>query len=437
MRRLFVSLSLLLVVVSLVLFAQFDSGYVLVSWGKWVMETSFSLYAIISLLFFALFHYSLLLWRGMVRLPKGVGQWRVKRLDRKALDFEQRGQMAYAEGHWKEAEKLFHKSAKLSENPLVDYLSAARAAQKLWRYEERDQYLALAHQALPEANMAVGLTQAELQLAHGQLEQALASLIRLRQVQPGHAYILLLLVQVYTHLGAWGELVTLLPELRKRKVLENEAYLQLEQQVFSEQLSLAINSGLPKRLQTFWNDLPRGLREEELFIVPYSRALVEFSMFDEAEALLRTSLKRRWSPSLMHVYGMVPGSRVEKCLAFAEGFLKQHDHDAVLLLSLGRLCLHNRLWGKARAYLQASLSQSARGETYRELGTLLDQLGEHEEARECYRKGMNLLLDRIECTSFTLTPEECAECKTPRPVSATQVPKISVSQSPAISKASE
>ncbi|MDH5184766.1 MAG: heme biosynthesis protein HemY [Gammaproteobacteria bacterium] len=434
MRRLFVSLTLLLVVVSLALFAQFDSGYVLLSWGKWVLETSFSLYAILSLLLFSLFHYSLLLWRGVVRLPKGVGQWRVKRLDRKALDFEQRGQMAYAEGRWKEAEKLFSKSARLSENPLVDYLSAARAAQKLWRYEERDHYLALAHQALPEANMAVGLTQAELQLVHGQLEQALASLNRLRQVQPGHAYILLLLVQVYTQLEAWGDLVTLLPELRKRKVLENEAYAQLEQQVFSKQLELAISSGLSRRLQTFWSELPKSQREKELFIVPYSRALVETSLLEEAETLLRSSLKRRWTPSLMHVYGMVRAAKPEKSLAFAEGFLKQHEHDAVLLLSLGRLCLHNRLWGKARAYLEASLSQSARGETYRELGTLLDQLGEDEAARDCYRKGMNLLLDRLECTSFTLTPEECESCKVPEPLR----PALGkLAQSPAISKASE
>ena len=421
MRRLFIALSVMLVVVTLVLFAQFDSGYVLFSWGKWVVETSFSFYLILTLLSFGLFHYLLLLWRGVVRLPKGIGQWRVKRLDRKALDYEQRGQMAYAEGHWKEAEKLFHKSAKLSENPLVDYLSAARAAQKQWRYEERDYYLSLAHQSLPEANMAVGLTQAELQLAHGQLEQALASLIRLRQIQPGHGYILLLLMQVYKRLQAWGELAALLPELRKRKVLEPEAYQQLEHQVHTEQLQLAINSGVKARLQGFWNELPKPLREDEAFIVRYCRALVALSMHEEAESLLRTRLKRHWAPALMHVYGMVQGSQPQNALAFAEGQLKQHGQDAVLLLSLGRLCLHNRLWGKARAYLEASLAQSARGETYRELGTLLDQLGEKEAARVCYRKGMDLLLDRIECTSFTLTPEECEVCKLPEPGKPAQV----------------
>jgi HemY protein len=434
MKRLFISLGLMLVVVALALFAQYDAGYVLLSWSNWTLESSFSLFVILAAIGFALLHYLLLLWRGMVRLPKGVSEWRVKRLDHKALDYEQRGQMAYAEGEWKEAEKLFHKGAKLSENPLVDYLSAARAAQKQWRDEERDQYLALAHQSLPEANMAVGLTQAELQLAHGQLEQSLASLVRLRQAQPHHAYILYLLMQVYQRLGAWGDLSTLLPELRKRKVLEREKFDELEREVHARLLNLAINSRSQKRLQTFWQELPKHLREADEFLEPYCRALAEFGLHKQAETLVRDALKRRWSPALVHVYGLVEGPQADKQLAFAEELLKGHGRDAVLLLTLGRLCLHNRLWGKARSYLEASLSQSPRGETYRELATLLEQLGEEEAARDLYRDGVNLLLDNIECTSFTLTPEECEVCKLPEPNTA---PTDKYPQSPAISKASE
>ena len=170
------------------------------------------------------------------------------------------------------------------------------------------------------------------------------------------------------------------------------------------------------------------------FLVPYSRSLVEYGMHKEAEALVRDAIKRRWSAPLVHVYGIIEGPLPDKQLAFAEGLLKGHDRDAVLLLTLGRLCLHNRLWGKARSYLEASLSQSPRGETYRELATLLEQLGEEEAARDLYRDGVNLLLDNIECTSFTLTPEECEVCKLPEPPA---VPAAKYPQSPAISKASE
>ena len=62
----------------------------------------------------------------------------------------------------------------------------------------------------------------------------------------------------------------------------------------------------------------------------------------------------------------------------------------VLLLCLGRLSLRNRLFGKARDYLQSSLQIEPRSETYRELGQLLEQLNETQAALDCYRKGLAL-----------------------------------------------
>ncbi len=72
----------------------------------------------------------------------------------------------------------------------------------------------------------------------------------------------------------------------------------------------------------------------------------------------------------------------------AESWLDENRADPDLLLSLGRLAMQNRLWGKARSYLEASIGAGGRAEAYRELGQLLEQLGETEQARDCYRQGM-------------------------------------------------
>ena len=40
----------------------------------------------------------------------------------------------------------------------------------------------------------------------------------------------------------------------------------------------------------------------------------------------------------------------------AESWLKQHPDDAALLLTLGRLCAQQELWGKAQSYLDASIA---------------------------------------------------------------------------------
>ena len=61
-------------------------------------------------------------------------------------------------------------------------------------------------------------------------------------------------------------------------------------------------------------------------------------------------------PALLAIYSECLGADVRQQLERAENWLAQHPRDAVLLLTLGRLCAHQGLWGKARSYLEASLS---------------------------------------------------------------------------------
>jgi HemY protein len=56
-----------------------------------------------------------------------------------------------------------------------------------------------------------------------------------------------------------------------------------------------------------------------------------------------------------------------------------------LLLALGRLCLSQGLWGKAQAYLEASLSLAEQREARLELARLLEQTERSGEALPHYR----------------------------------------------------
>ena len=68
--------------------------------------------------------------------------------------------------------------------------------------------------------------------------------------------------------------------------------------------------------------------------------------------------------------------------------LPDHFQDPALLLTVGRLCAQNQLWGKARDYLERSLFLAPNPETYAELGQLMDQLGQHQKRDEYYKKGL-------------------------------------------------
>ena len=70
----------------------------------------------------------------------------------------------------------------------------------------------------------------------------------------------------------------------------------------------------------------------------------------------------------------------------AEGWLKSRPADAELLLTLARLCMRERLWGKAREYYEASLRIKPTVCAFGELGRMLKQLGEMEASESCLRR---------------------------------------------------
>lgn len=397
MRLLLAGLFVLIASVGFSLLAQRDTGYALLAYGEWTVETSLAVLLLATLMAFVVFHFLLRLVLSGLHLPGRVSRWQGERSRLQARRATQQGFIALAEGDWQRAERLLARHADGSDTPLLNYLGAARAAQKLGAEGRRDDYLARAHRSMPEARLAVGLTQAEVQLSHGQAERALATLVQLRALAPRNAHVLYLLKRLYERMRSWKELTELLPDLRRQKVLGAEALNALERRAHGELLRSAAGAGDMQRLDALWKQLPKPLRRDRELVEIYLGPLVAAGRGHQAEALLAEALRNHWEPSLVRRYGLVRGDAAAQ-LAAAETWLEDHGRDPDLLLTLGRLCLHNRLWGKARAYLEASLGAEPRPETYCELGSLLQEMGEGSEARTCFRRGLQLAV-RSDCVA--------------------------------------
>ena len=434
MRFLITLLVVVLVAVSLALVAREDPGYVLITRGDWTLESS------LTLLVFALVA-SFLGAYALVRLlartwsvPGRMRHWRQRHQLDRARDATHRGLVELSEGHWRDAERTLIRHASRSELPLLNYLSAARAAQKQNAHDRRDRYLQLAHKSMPDANLAVELTQAELQLVSGQNEQSLATLMHLRSIAPKHPYVLQLLMRLYEQMGSWGDLVDLIPELRRRKAADEHTIEALEFRVHRELLGIAGRSGRKARLFEVWQHVPRYLRHDETLVYDYARHLTCVGEHDVAEALLRSTLNRQWNDRLAYLYGLIPAQDAARQLAQAESWLKGRERNPGLLLTAARLSLRNQLWGKARSYLEASLASSPRAETFNEMGALLERLDEHEHATEYYRRGLILAADSSVCEVLGTTP---ATTLPPPPAAAPAGETARLPQSAAYSKESE
>ena len=396
MRLLFFSLLTLLLAVVMGLLAYQDPGYVLISRGEVSYELSLTLFLLILAISFATLYFFIRFVSRSLRLPGHLRLWRKRRRIKKAHQISVRGLIELAQGHWPQAEKHLIKYAQYSEAPLLNYLSAARAAQKQLAHERRDYYLSQAHKSTPDADFAVQLTQAELQLVHGQLEQSLATLVHLKSISPKHTHVLLLLMQLYEKLQSWDDLKDLLPALKKQKVITSEQLHELSIRVFTELLEITAKQNQADRLEQFWQDLPRNLRQDTHLIKRYSYHLINMEQFDTVVEVLRPAINQNWDQDLVYLYGKAHSNKPDRQLSQAESWLKGHENNAILLLTLGRLCLYNQLWGKARSYLEASIGSDPFPETYRELGLLLEQLDEKDKAADCYRKGI-MLGEKLPC----------------------------------------
>ncbi len=334
------------------------------------------------------------------RMPAKVGDWQENRHQRLSEKYLSRGLMALVEGDWNKAEVYLIKGASHSQSPLVNYLAAARAAQQLGAVERRDGYLMQAYKDEPDADVAIGLVQAELQIKHHQTEQALATLTQLHDKKPKQDQVKSMLLHTYAELKDWDAMLELLPKVERAGILPREqiqakqleAYAGVLKCIGSNQdVRQADNLQATKeKLNNAWLNIPRKLRAEFHLIEVYTEEKLKLSDTLDCEPLIHKALKKQWDVALLGLYGLVEGKDLAKQLKFAESFIPGHARDAVLLLTLGRLSVRNKLWGKARSYLEESIEINPLPEAYRTLATVLDELGEHDAAVVYYQKGLEL-----------------------------------------------
>jgi HemY protein len=387
MRRLFaIVLVALLVGVGIVAIIETDPGYVLLAYGNYTLETSFWVGVLLLLLLVILLFLVLRLAYRLLRGQRSLVSWFGTRKAHHARRLSTRGLISYAEGNWARAARQLERGAQNNDAPLANYLLAARASQRLPDAGKLHEYLSLASAAEPDAAIAVELTLAEIKLEAGEYEQSLSALDKARDNVGRHPRVLELLRRAYAGLGDWENQLQLLPDLKKYKVLDPEAYHDLERSVHVHRLEAARSS--LAELQSTWQSLPGRLKHDADLVRAYTRGLVALDDQETAEQALLRALKHEWNHDLLREYSLVQSADSSKQLSRAEAWLSAHPEDAQLLLCLGRLAARDSLWGKARDYFESSYRLERSTEICAELGRLLTALGEPKVAGAYYREGL-------------------------------------------------
>lgn len=391
MRRTILFLfAFLLLGVGLSLVFREHNGYLLIAFDHWRVETSL-LFAVAAVL--VAVWAVIMLWRLLVAgvlLPRTLRAWRGKRKARKARRSLDTGLLHLLEGRWAGAETELLRLAEGNASPQINYLFAARAAQQLGAVQRRDDYLEKAAAKRSASEIAVLLTQAQLQIDQRQDAEALASLARLRELDPKHPTVLLLLVNLCERMEDWVMLKEVLPIAAKEGLISAPRWIELAAPAWGH----AMADKDQTELEALWKAVPKRLRREPVLVRVYVRRLHAVEAEAAAGEVIEKTLKSHWDSALVLLYGTLKMQDQTGQLAAVEGWIKQYGDEPELLLVAGRLCLRNKLWGRARSYFENSLRGQSHADALLELGRLLEKIDQPEDASKAYRQGLEMLVAR-------------------------------------------
>ena len=153
-----------------------------------------------------------------------------------------------------------------------------------------------------------------------------------------------------------------------------------------------INSFLPGSINAVadlnFNTTRHITHLKQFFFARASTNFIKLKDCKTAQQILTDSLNKRWNSELVTLFGDCLGSHNLGQIEQAEKWLSEHPDDAGLLLALGKLCLHDELWGKAQNYLDASISLTPCRAAYYALASLAKKLGNAGDASKYQHMAM-------------------------------------------------
>jgi len=374
-----------------VLVAHVDAGYVLISYGPWVAETSLVV-LVLGVALWALLIYGLgRLLLGLLHLPGALREALDRRREQRARHSFEAGLRHLLEGHWQRAEVELVRHAADRESPQLNYLAAARAAQRLGAGERRDHYLNLATDSAPAAaseRAAVLVTRAELQRERGEHAAVKATALELRGLDNANPYAIELLAEALAELGEWAPLYRLLQE-PPATVLDPRRRQPLRRRALQALMQEALAAGSLDQLKATWS-AAEDLREDVGLRLDYARGLLRLGADAEALALTVQTLDDDWNAGFARLAGQLHANDPLALLAHLERWLQRYGERPELLAAAGHACVDNRLWGKARSYLDAVLRVAPSPQAYLDLARLAEQTQRPDEAAQHYRDGLAL-----------------------------------------------
>jgi HemY protein len=396
MRSLFWLIVVFAAAVALVLLARVDSGHVLFFYPPWRVEMSMVFFVVAATASFLLLYLLFRLLGNALALPATVRAWRARRRRERAHTALAAALQAYYEGRYARAEKEAGIAFDSGPTPGVAALLAARAAHQMRDFERRDRWLERADGSGEALQAARLVSRAELALEDRDFAAARDALRNLHGAGPKHVATTRLLLRAERGAGAWDEVLRLASQLSKRDAISPALAEEYKVQATVELLARSADDA--GAFERRWRGIAAADRAQPRIAAAGARHATALGKAAMAREIIESALAVEWAPQLVSLYGELPEgvtsevrtSEARARIERAERWLLERSRDAQLLAALGRLCAQAELWGKARSFLEASLSFEESRAARIELARLAERLGQADEAQRHFRRAAEL-----------------------------------------------
>jgi HemY protein len=387
MKRTFLFLLKLAVVVGIAVWVAERPGTVTLKWLNWELHSTVGVLILAVAIAAVLAAMIYRVWRLTIRSPRDYLRRRAQRRRERGYHALTQGMVAVAAGDAEEAKRQARRAAALLEEPPLTLLLAAQAAQLDGDEEAaRDYFTRMIER---DETAFLGLRGLLMQAVRGGDEAAALELAeRAYKERPETPWVVRTLLDLQIRRGQWQNALGTLGQAQRISVVAADQAKAQRAALLVERSRAAEKEGDAAEALR----LAREAHRLEAGFVPAAAQLAALSILAgksrEAGRVIEAAWGRSPHPALAAAYAALKpeDGPLERARRFERlGELNRSTRDA--RLELAEVALAARLWGEARRHLEVAADLGATARTYRMLAELEEgERGDSEAAARWLRK---------------------------------------------------
>lgn len=266
-------------------------GYVRIETTNHIIEMSLTTLVIFFVISLAVVYSIEAAINRFCNLSNNTYSWFSRRKRVKAQKQTLEGLMRMDEGDYSKAEKLIGKNAKHSDEPVLNFIKAAEAAQQRGDEFSANRYLIQATEIAGTDSLILEIARTRILLQQNKLPAARSSVDSLLIMASRNKEVLKLAVDIYLKSKAYQALDNIFEQVEKSGLYSAEEFEKLQRRVEDGLLDEKMNEDGVDGLLDWWDEQPRKRRHDSYVKLGLIRRLVDANDHESAYELMLELVK--------------------------------------------------------------------------------------------------------------------------------------------------